>query len=237
MAEEKLTVPLKEVYSYLKTRPCEYVSTTEIAEALKISYAAAYYRARRLAELGYIAEHVTWMTAYVRGRRVTYRRRWFHYLVEFYKSHTIISMDYAEEHLFECHVIFPHLKKEITEEDEETLLTLAFELMAEYGLPTRLLTHPNTTFNLGEVQTKPAAKFNEQTEASIFDVKRTGAPVRRSYRIRWKHEKAWTETTLTGERIEHPAKISYTKIEEIGKIGREELKKKWKELAEKEAIQ
>jgi len=235
---EKLTEPLKQVYEYLKSRACEYVSTSEIAKALNISYSAAYYRARRLVELGYIVEHVSWMTTYVEGRRVTYRRRWFHFLIiKFYKSHVIVSMDYAEEHLFECHVIFPHLKEEITKEDEKLLLTLAFELLAEYGLPTELLTGPLTTFNLGEVQTKPASKFNEQTEASIFDVKTTGAPVRRSYRIYWKHEKAWAEVTLTGERIEHPEKVTYTKFEEIGTIGREELKEKWKKLVEKEAIQ
>lgn len=236
---EKLTPPLQQVYDYLKTRPCEYVSASEIRKALGITYGAAYYRARRLVELGYIVEHVTWMTSIVRGRRVTYRRRWFHYVVvvKFYKSHCIVSMDYAEEHLFECHIIYPHLKEEITREDEKLLTTLAFELIAEYGVPTNLLTHPATVFNLGEVQTKPVSKFNDQTEASIFDVKTTGSPVRRSYRIYWKHEKAWTEITLTGERIEHPEKITYTKFEEIGTVGREELKEKWKKLVEKEAIQ
>jgi len=142
-------------------------------------------------------------------------------------------VDYFEEHIFETHIIFPHLKEEITREDEKLLTTLAFELLVEYGVPEAFLLHHGTSFNIGEVQTKPASKFNEQTEASIFDVKTSGSPVRRSYRITWKYEEAWVEVTLTGERIEHPAKIEYTKIEEIGTIGMEELKEKWrKEVAQ-----
>jgi DNA-binding Lrp family transcriptional regulator len=234
MAEEKLTPELRETLSYLKAKPCVYISTREVAEALKISYSAAYYRLRRLVDLGLIVEHVSWVV------RPRIRRRWFHYIPpppKFYKSHCIVSLDYFEEHIFETHVIFPHLKEEITKEDEKLLATLAFELLSDYGVPETFLLHHGTSFNLGEVQTKPVQKFNEQTEASIFDVKTTGSPVRRSYRITWKHEKAWTEVTLTGEKIEHPEKISYVKIEEIGTVGREELKEKWREKAEKEAIQ
>jgi DNA-binding Lrp family transcriptional regulator len=307
LAEEKLTPELKEVFSYLKAKPCVYVSAREVAETLKISYSAAYYRLRRLVDLGLIVEHVSWIV------RPRIRRRWFHYIppplytlkievndpkmgttepppgtytypkdthvtvqalpnpgykfshwtldgetrtenpitvvmdkdhtlkaffvAPFYKSHCIVSVDYFEEHIFEVHIIFPHLKEEITRDDEKLLATLAFELLSDYGVPETFLLHHGTSFNLGEVQTKPVLKFNEQTEASIFDVKTTGSPVRRSYRITWKHEKAWTEVTLTGEKIEHPEKISYVKIEEIGTIGREELKEIWREKAEKEAIQ
>ena len=232
--EEKLTPELRQVYDYMRSRPCEYVSVREVRLALALTNGQARYRLWRLVDLGLIVTHLTYVV------RPRIRRRWFHYIPpppKFYKSHCIVSLDYFEEHILESHIIFPHLQEEITKEDEKLLATLAFELLADYGVPETFLLHHGTSFNLGEVQTKPVQKFNEQTEASIFDVKRAGSPVRRSYRVTWKHEKAWTEVTLTGEKIEHPAKISYTTIEEIGTIGREELKEKWKKLAEKEAIQ
>jgi len=228
---EELTPPLKQVYDYLKTQPCHWLSTREVAEALGISYSSAYYRLKRLAALDYIAEHLAWIV------KPRIRRRWFHYIPPFYKSHVIISMDYAEEHLFETHIIFPHLKKEITENDEETLIYLSYHLILDYGVPESLLKSRKTTWNLGEVQTKPVNKFNEKTEASIFDVKTSGSPVRTSYKIMWKYEKGWVETTLDGQRIEHPPKITYTSFESIGKIGREALKEKWRKQAEEEAIQ
>lgn len=228
---EQLSPALRQVYEYMLEHQCERLSAGDVAKDLDLSYSSAYYRLRRLAKLELINEHLAWII------RPRIRRRWFHLPFRFFKSHIIISMDYAETHLFEIHIIFPHLKQELTEEDRKVLTALAFELLIDYGIPENLLTNPYTVFNLGEVQTKPVARFNEKTEASIFDVKTSGHPVRTSYAITWQHKKAWIETTLTGERIEHPETVTYTQFEAIGTIGREELKEKWLRLAEEEAVQ
>ena len=136
-------------------------------------------------------------------------------LPKFFKSHVIISLDYAEDHLFELHIICPHLDSTLTEDDKNTLAILAYELMIDYGVPERLLTHRDTEFNFGEVQTKPVEEFNFETEAVIFDVKVSGKPTRAVYSISW-----YIETRLDGTQV-----VRYKSFEAVlkGKMDKEEL--------------
>jgi DNA-binding Lrp family transcriptional regulator len=69
---ERLPPALEAVLDYMESRPCIYVSASEVAKALGITYDAARYRLIRLAELGYIDTYVTYIV------RPRIRRRWFH---------------------------------------------------------------------------------------------------------------------------------------------------------------
>lgn len=78
--EVALPRALAETLDWLKRRPCERLSIREVAEGMGISYSAARYRLYALYYRGLIERHVTWTRGYVRGRWVTYRRVWFHYV-------------------------------------------------------------------------------------------------------------------------------------------------------------
>jgi DNA-binding Lrp family transcriptional regulator len=69
---ERLPPALEAVLDYMESRPCIYISASEVAKALGITYDAARYRLMRLAELGYIDTYITYIV------RPRIRRRWFH---------------------------------------------------------------------------------------------------------------------------------------------------------------
>jgi len=146
------------------------------------------------------------------------------YLPKWFKGHVIVSVLYEEDKMFETHMIFPSLTATIGEDDpfQKILLTLAYELMLDYAAESgleKMLHDRKTKFAWGEVQIKPVKAFNEKTTGAIIDMwKERRERPRATYEITWKHTSAYTETTLEGKRIEHPASITYTKYERLSTL-------------------
>ena len=222
---------LSETLAYLMSRECEWISTKEVAEALGISYAAAYSRLRRLLQLNLIIDHVTWVV------RPRIRRRFWHYIKPLYKSHVIVSVVYlGEVKMFEIHEIVNHLMPEVP---KDLAIRLAKHMLLEYFAVESIEESKflrMCEFIYGEVETVKVKTFNEETQGLIIDVKTKGKPERRLFKIKWKYERAWIEVKITGERVYHPATIEYIDIDMLPPKPIEQFEGEWKKLKERERV-
>ena len=220
---------LSETLAYLMSRECEWVSAREVAEALGISYAAAYSRLRRLLELNLITSHIAWVV------RPYIRRRYWHYVKPLYKSHVIVSVVYlGEVKMFEVHEVINHLMPEVP---RDLAIRLAKHMLLEYFAVESIEESAflrSCEFIYGEVETVKVKTFNEETQGLIIDVKTKGKPERRLFKIKWRYERAWVEVKITGERVYHPAKIEYVDIEMLPPIPVEQFEEEWRELKRRE---
>jgi len=225
----KYPAALSETLAYLMSRECEWISAREVAEALGISYAAAYSRLRRLLELNLIVDHVTWIV------KPHIRRRYWHYIKPFYKSHVIISVVYlGEVKMFEVHEIINHLMPEIP---KDLAIRLAKHMLLEYFAVESIEESAflrMCEFIYGEVETVKVKAFNEETQGLIIDVKTKGKPERRLFKIKWRYERAWVEVKITGETVYHPAKIEYIDIEMLPPVSLKQFEEEWRKLKERE---
>jgi len=220
---------LSETLAYLMSRECEWISAREVADALGISYAAAYARLRRLLALNLIVDHVAWVV------RPYIRRRYWHYIKPFYKSHVIVSVVYlGEVKMFEVHEVINHLMPEVP---KDIAIRLAKHMLLEYFAVEAIEESAflrRCEFIYGEVETVKVKTFNEETQGLIIDVKTKGKPERRLFKIKWRYGRAWIEVKITGERVYHPAKIEYVDIEMLPPIPVEEFEEEWEKLKKRE---
>lgn len=84
MAEEKLSPELAEVFSYLKKRPCVWLTVRDVREPLKLTNGAARYRLTELWRRGLINRYRPYMFSRydrVRRRWIVIYRIFFHYVL------------------------------------------------------------------------------------------------------------------------------------------------------------
>jgi DNA-binding Lrp family transcriptional regulator len=164
---ERLPPALEAVLDYMEARPCIYVSASEVARALGITYDAARYRLMRLAELGYIDTYITYIV------RPRIRRRWFHIHLPYIGTEGKTGYDIYYSPRKKAYIITnPTTREKVREEHKivvEYTASIETGLLGKTGSFERLVVEITAITGVKEATIEDLERIDGEMESGVLD--------------------------------------------------------------------